>query len=261
MKKVAIIGGGNLGKAIALGIFNSQLFEAQNIYVTRRHVEKLNALKEQGIQVLSDNKKAVQESDIVILCVKPYKTSSILEEIEPYLFNKALVSTVTGVSIAQIQEILGEKSIVVRAMPNTAISLGKSMTCLAESNADEKLRKIIQDIFSELGEAVYIDEELMGAATVLGASGIAFALRFIRAKMQAGIEIGFSSELALKIAAQTVAGAAALILEQNSHPEREIDKVTTPRGITISGLNKMEHHGFSSSLIQGILNSYEKVNI
>lgn len=260
--KITIIGGGNLGQAIAWGIIKGNIIEPHNLTITRRNTEKLNALKKVGVIISEHNAKAIEGSSIVFLAVKPYKTQDILEEIKGSYNSERqiLVSTVTGVSINTMQEILGKNAAVIRAMPNTAIAIGMSMTCLAAQNATEDQKIEIETIFDQLGESVYIDEELMGSATVLAASGIAFALRFIRAKMQAGIEIGFSSDLALKIAAQTVAGAAQLVLEQSSHPEAEIDKVTTPLGITISGLNTMEHHGFSSSLIQGILNSYNKIS-
>jgi pyrroline-5-carboxylate reductase len=118
---------------------------------------------------------------------------------------------------------------------------------------------MVENLFKALGPVLIIQDDMMAAATVLGACGIAFALRFIRAAQQGGIEIGFNAENALKIAAQTVKGAAELVLQNGNHPEQEIDKVTTPQGVTISGLNTMEHQGFSSALIQGVLTSYNKI--
>ena len=116
------------------------------------------------------------------------------------------------------------------------------------------------DLFETLGKVIFINEELMAAATVLGACEIAFALRFIRAAIQGGVEIGFGADVAQQIVAQTVKGATELILQTGRHPEQEIDKVTTPKGITTSGLNEMEHQGFSSALIRGLLVSYNKLN-
>jgi pyrroline-5-carboxylate reductase len=144
-------------------------------------------------------------------------------------------------------------------MPNTAIAQKESMTCISSLNATPEQKEIVIEIFNKLGQSVFIDEHLMDAATVLGACGLAFALRYIRASMQGGIQIGFDSATALTIAAQTVKGAAALLLNQSSHPESEIDKVTTPQGCTISGLNEMEHQGFSSALIKGILSSFHAI--
>jgi pyrroline-5-carboxylate reductase len=166
----------------------------------------------------------------------------------------------TGISIAQLKELLPLGVIPFRVMPNTAVALQESMTCIASPDCTDEQNALIRELFETLGEVIFMNEELMVAATVLGACGIAFALRFIRAAIQGGVEIGFSSDMAQQIAAQTVKGAAELVLQTGHHPEQEIDKVTTPKGITISGLNEMEHQGFSSALIKGLLTSYNKIN-
>jgi len=147
----------------------------------------------------------------------------------------------------------------IRAMPNTAIALGQSMTCLA-SNGSNGALELVVTLFQTLGLTMIIEERLMQAATVLGASGIAFFMRYLRAATQAGVQMGFDTEEAQLIAVQTAKGAASLILENQSHPEVEIDKVTTPQGCTIEGLNEMEHQGFSSSLIKGVMTSFNKIN-
>jgi pyrroline-5-carboxylate reductase len=153
-----------------------------------------------------------------------------------------------------------EKQIpIFRAMPNTAIAIQQSMTCICSTNASSEDEKYVNDLFKTLGEVVTIDEKLMEAATILGACGIAYALRFIRANIQGGIEIGFDAATASIIAAQTIKGSAELLIQNGNHPEQEIDKVTTPKGCTIAGLNEMEHRGFSSSLIRGVVVSYKKI--
>jgi pyrroline-5-carboxylate reductase len=144
-------------------------------------------------------------------------------------------------------------------MPNTAIAIQESMTCICSANANEQQIAFVSAAFNQLGKSVFIEEKLMDAATVLGACGTAFAMRYIRANIQGGIEIGFSATIASLIAAQTVKGAAELLLQKHTHPEQEIDKVTTPKGCTIAGLNEMEHQGFSSSLIKGVVTSYKKI--
>jgi pyrroline-5-carboxylate reductase len=144
-------------------------------------------------------------------------------------------------------------------MPNTAIAIQESMTCICSVNASQEQTVFVSELFDQLGKSVLIEEKLMDAATVLGACGTAYAMRYIRANIQGGIEIGFSAKVASLIAAQTVKGAAELLLQKNTHPEQEIDKVTTPKGCTIAGLNEMEHQGFSSSLIKGIVTSYKKI--
>jgi len=260
MKKIAIIGAGNLGKAIANGLLMSNIVDTDALTLTRRNTLKLEEFKKKNINVTSNNIEAVENSDIIMLCIKPHKFTQIAKEIAPALKqNHILISTVTGIDINKITKTIGKELSIFRAMPNTAISIRESMTCLSIKTENQEHVKTVKNIFDNLGVSVIINDELMEAATILAASGIAFALRYIRASMQAGIEIGFESTLAQLIAAQTVKGASSLVLNKNSHPESEVDKVTTPLGVTITGLNKMEFNGFSSSVIQGVLSSYKKI--
>ncbi|OQX97313.1 MAG: pyrroline-5-carboxylate reductase [Bacteroidetes bacterium 4572_117] len=260
-KKIAIIGGGNLGTSIAKGLVNSQ-FPAYNITVTRRKVERLQALAELGISTTSDNIKAVNSSNIIIIALKPYRLNAVLKEISNSLNPEKhiLVSLVSGISIEKIKAGLNPDLPIFRAMPNTAIAINESMTCIAAPKATDNQKDTLTALFKGLGRSIIINEEMMDAATVLAACGIAFVMRFIRAMVQGGIEIGFDSKTASQIANQTVKGAAELLIQNGLHPEEEIDKVTTPKGFTISGLNEMEHNGFSSSLIKGILTSYNKID-
>jgi pyrroline-5-carboxylate reductase len=259
-KKIAIIGGGNLGTAIAEGLLKSKFCKASDITITKRKIVTLENLKNMGVNVTSNNAEAVHKSELVILAVKPYQVSDVLNSFKKELTTKhILVSVVTGVLISEIGEIVKMKLPLFRAMPNTAIAIQESMTCFSFTNATTAHINVVKNLFSTLGEVVTIDEKLMEAATVLGACGTAFAMRYIRANIQGGIEIGFDAAIASLIAAQTVKGAAELLLQKGSHPEQEIDKVTTPKGCTIAGLNEMEHQGFSSSLIKGIAVSYNKI--
>ncbi|MBL7732937.1 MAG: pyrroline-5-carboxylate reductase [Chitinophagaceae bacterium] len=260
-KKIAIIGGGNLGASIAEGLIMSEFSRPVELTITRRNLPTLARFGEMGCMVHSDNKKAVRDSEVIILAVKPYNYADIIKEIKPVLNPKKhiVVSVITGVWIDQLQKAIGKPVPVIRAMPNTAIAIRQSMTCLAHSHATAAQLNYIQSLFEQLGRTAMIDEKLMDAATVLGACGTAYAMRYIRANIQGGIEIGFDAATASLIAAQTVKGAADLLLEKGSHPEHEIDKVTTPKGCTIAGLNEMEHQGFSSSLIRGIVASHNKI--
>ncbi len=259
--KIAIIGGGNLGGAIAQGLVNSKFCAAANITITRRNTAQLAQLAAAGCNTLSDNKKAVQQSELVILAVKPYNYAEVLNGFKATLNPKkhVVVSVVTGIWTEQLQKAIGKPVPVIRAMPNTAIAIQQSMTCLSNAGASQQQLDFVKNLFDQLGRTAVIDEKLMDAATVLGACGTAYAMRYIRANIQGGIEIGFDAKTASLIAAQTVLGAADLLLQTGSHPEQEIDKVTTPKGCTIAGLNEMEHQGFSSSLIRGIITSYDKI--
>lgn len=259
-KKIAIIGGGNLGTAIAEGLIKSGFVLPEQIIITKRNTKTLKPLADKGILVSSDNKEAIRFADLVLLCIKPFQVSDVLTEIKDQLKpSHVVVSAVTGVTIDQIEKIAGPAVSIVRAMPNTAIAIQESMTCISYQQVRPEQLEYIEAVFNQLGQVTTIDEKLMDASTVLGACGIAYALRFIRANIQGGIEIGFDAATATLIASQTVKGAAELLIQTGHHPEQEIDKVTTPKGCTIAGLNEMEHQGFSSSLIKGIVASYRKI--
>lgn len=260
--KIAIIGGGNLGVAIAQGLVAAKQAKASDILITRRNLSKIQELTKPGFRLSSNNPEAVAGSRIVLLCVQPKQLVGVLDEIMPVLDSKkhVLVSTITGISISEIASHLKQPLAIVRAMPNTAVAVGQSMTCICAQNTSGRQLKSVQSLFNALGKTLIIEERLMKAATVLAASGIAFFMRYVRAATQGGIQLGFDSEEAQLIAIQTAKGGASLLLELESHPEMEIDRVTTPEGCTISGLNEMEHQGFSSALIKGIISSFEKIN-
>lgn len=259
-KKIAIIGVGNMGGAIAAGLLKSAFVSASNISVADRKESTLEKMRELGVNTFSDNVQAAQNADVIIVAVKPYHIESVLKEIKSILtVDKILISIVAGVGIDDLGEMVGADIPIFRVMPNTAIALQESLTCISANGNTAAHREYVLEMFNKMGKTVEIGEDLMAAATVLSSCGIAFALRYIRAAMQGGIEIGFGAEMAQFITAQTVKGATELLLQSGHHPEREIDKVTTPMGITITGLNEMEHKGFSSSLIQGVMASYKKI--
>ena len=254
---VHIIGGGNLGASIAIGI--AKFTEGNQVTVTRRNTKSILHLEQLGVTVSTDNKHNIQEADIIILTIKPYQVDTVLAEILPAISNKTIASAVSGLSIENLQNKIGATHQAVRIMPNIASQFGASATCIAFQESNKDAAQKVVTLFEGLGTAPIIDEKLMDAATVLAASGTAFALRYIRASMQAGIEIGFDWQTALAISAQTVKGAAEMLLEEKTHPEQLIDRVTTPQGCTIAGLNEMELHGFSSSLIKGIKTSLKQI--
>jgi pyrroline-5-carboxylate reductase len=260
-KKIAIIGGGNLGTAIAEGLLKSGFAKPAQITITRRTLSRLEDLKAKGVTVTDNNASAIRESEVIIVALKPFNVKEVLTELKnSFDPNKHIViSVVTGIFLTDLSSIFDQSIPIFRAMPNTAIAIQESVTCLCSQGASADQSSYVKELFDQLGITISIDEKLMDAATVLGACGIAYALRFIRAATQGGIEIGFDAKTASLIAAQTVKGAAELLLKGNRHPEEEIDKVTTPKGCTIVGLNEMEHRGFSSSLIRGIGASFNKI--
>lgn len=262
LKQIAIIGAGNLGLSIAKGLIASKLVEKQNLLLIEKSSKRIDALVAEGYNVSSDSCEAIKKSDLVMLVVKPWQIDPLLAEIKDAVCDKqpVLVSCVTGIMSSHIYELLDCTPSLFRVMPNTGVAIQQSMSCISEHNTTSAQKADIDLIFSQLGQVLFIPEEQMPAATALAGCGIAFALRFIRAAIQAGVEIGFSADDAKVMAAQITKGAADLILQNNTHPEAEIDKVTTPKGITITGLNEMEHAGFSSSIIKGLLASYNKID-
>lgn len=258
--KIAILGAGNLGLSIAKGLITNN--SITQLYLSRRSTKHIESWTEYANTfVTADNTKAVQESDILILAVQPRQLGKVLAEIKPLLHeNHVLISTVTGYSLAKMEEVTGKDVFLIRSMPNTAISVGKSMTCLCANEKGMQRLPVAEAIFNGLGTSIVIEEQHMRAATVICASGIAFWMRLIRATTQGGVQLGFDAVEAMRMSMYTALGAASLLIETGAHPEEEIDKVTTPRGCTIEGLNEMEHQGLSSSLIQGIVASFKKIN-
>ncbi len=259
--KIAIIGCGNLGTSIANGLLMRSDFDPKNLTLTKRNTASLAEFETKGVNVHSDNATAAQNADLVLLGVKPFNVANILKEIKPVLDPKKqmIISLATGITLNEMFEVIDPETVAFRAMPNIAADIQESITCVCHQNANSSQVDLIKELFDAIGFTISIDENLMEAATVLGACGIAYVLRFMRAMIQGGIQIGFDSVTASKIVNQTVKGAAELMIQKNIHPEAAIDKVTTPKGCTIVGLNEMEHQGFSSAMVRGVIASYEKI--
>lgn len=259
--KTAIIGCGNLGISILSGILEKKTTEPGRITATRRNLKPLAAYGQAGVRLTTDNAAAVKECDLIIVALKPYNILKVMEELSPYIDKNRhiIVSLATGVSLESIRKALISDVPLFRGMPNTAADVGMSVTCLCTDGHNPGAAETVSRCFDSIGETIMVDESLMNSATVLGACGIAYVLRFMRAMIQGGIQIGFDARTATEIVTHTVQGAAELLIKRKTHPEQEIDKVTTPKGCTIAGLNEMEHNGFSSALIKGIVTSFEAI--
>ncbi len=255
--KIAIIGAGNMGGAIARGLAKGDIFRPENIAVADPSTEKLEELKNevQGIVTSTTNACIVKDADFVVVAVKPWLVVKVFEEILPVLdFSKqTILSVAAGVSFADISEMIKtEDAKLVRVIPNTAISILESMTILSVKNLTTLEADFIKKIFDELGQSTIVEERLMGAATALCSCGIAYAFRYIKAATDGGVEMGFYPHQAVDMITQTVKGAIGLLEKNGSMPDEEIYKVTTPGGITIKGLNEMEAQGFTNSVIKGL---------
>ena len=257
-KNITIIGCGNLGQAILKGLIKSA--NNLNLVATKREPDAIKHFEKEGVRILGDNIKAIENADLILLALKPYNVLEVLKDLAPHVdaTKQVFVSLATGVMISTLRETVQSDIPIYRAMPNTAADVGASMTCIASNDSSHD--ELIEECFNTIGSTIRIDEKLMDAATVLGACGVAFVLRFMRGMVQGGVQIGFDSKTASTIVNQTVKGAAELIISGGQHPEFEIDKVTTPKGCTISGLNEMEHNGFSSALIKGIVSSFDAID-
>jgi len=249
-----------LGQALARGLVRSGTLQPDQIHVTSLHPPSLEGLAKEGFAVGGDNVAAIEGASIVLLAVQPQQITDLLDEIRGDIDpdRHKVISVVSGVTVAQLREMIPAPTQVVRAMPNTAVSIGESMTCLSADPDSMAALEEAETLFKGVGLTLRIEDEMMVGATALCACGVAFFLRSVRAASQGGIEIGFHPADALLLAAQTARGAASLALRDNNHPESEIDRVTTPRGCTIAGLNEMEHQGFSSAMIKGFVLSARK---
>ena len=248
--KITIIGAGNMGGAIARGLAKGTIFAENEITCT---LEKLSSTNPQ-MNLTPDNTRAVAGADIILFAVKPWLMKEVIEQVKPYLApdrSQIYISVAAGIPCQQLEEWI-ESYNVIRVIPNTAIEIGESMTFITASDLSMPQIEIVGKIFSELGNTMIVPESQLTACTALASCGIAFAMRYIQASAQGGVEIGIKASDAQKIVEHTVIGAAKLLLAKEAHPAVEIDKVTTPGGITIRGLNEMEHAGFTSAVIRGL---------
>lgn len=254
--KVAIIGAGAMGGAVASGLLAYGGGQYQ-ITAANPSAAPLEKLKADGATVTHDNREACRDADIVIVAVKPWIVETVFNEIKPVLDyeQQSIVVIAAGLAGAQLSSWLEKDDRtpgLLIVMPNTAMAVAQSMTFVVPVNASASLVSEVTAMFDCLGETMVIDETHLPAATALASCGIAYAMRYVRAAVEGGVELGFKAAAAQKMVVQTLRGAAALLDEPGAHPESEIDKVTTPGGITIRGLNEMEHAGFTSAVIRGL---------
>lgn len=267
MTKVTIIGAGNMGGAMARALYG---FEDIKVNVANPSMQKLMELAEENaeIGIFNDNVKAIKGADVIILAVKPWILPDVVKEIAPRVdANKQIVVSVAGgVDIQSLTNMLNgarKKNDlnglqIFRVIPNTAISAGAGMTFICNNDEGAESADLVRHLFSLMGEAAEIEERLIDAATALSSCGIAYVFKAIQAAVQAGVQLGFRPADALRYVNATVAGAVALLDTEGATPQGEIDKVTTPGGMTIKGINSLEHDGLPSAIINAILAPVKK---
>lgn len=254
-KKVGFIGGGKMGEALAGGIVSSRLVPASQVIVADIVRERLDELaKAYGIVVTQDNKRVAREADILILAVKPQNMGDVLSELAAVVGKSSLVvSIAAGISIKFIEERLKKGVRVIRVMPNTPSLIGAGMAALASSaTATQADLAQARQIFDAVGLTVVVKEELMDAVTGLSGSGPAYGFIIIEALSDAGVRMGLSRDIALKLAAQTLLGAAKLCLKGDKHPGELKDMVTSPGGTTIAGIKALEEGKIRATLMAAV---------
>lgn len=254
MNKIAIIGAGNMGSAIAASLRGDDV-RVVCTAATKATLERISN-EMPDVEVTSDNAEAVKDADMIVLAVKPYIAPEVIDEIRSHIRRGAVILSV--VAVMPIEELrarfdgVSGNLRIIRVVPNTAIKYGKSATFIAASDdVDEETIEQTRNIFNRSGKAFVVKENQLPACTALASCGIAFFLRFIRAAVEGSVELGMKAGFATEVAALTAEGAAAL-LAGGAHPEAEIDKVTTPGGITIKGLNALEANGFTNAVISAL---------
>lgn len=256
--KVSVIGAGNMGGAVARG-----LAEAAHIYevrVSNPSVMKLDAIKAECPDVITtrSNYECALGADVIIIGVKPWKVKGVIDELKPIWSSgetdkqSIMVSMAAGIDVASLRAMSGDGIAIYKAIPNTAVSVKCGVTFVSSEVPDEKSDRIVADIFSTLGLTEIVEERMLDAGMAVASCGMAFMMRMLRAMTEGGVELGLYASTALRAAAATMRGAAELIEGNGLHPEQEVDKVTTPGGLTIRGLNVMEEAGFTGAVVKGL---------
>lgn len=258
---LAILGLGKMGGILMQAFRNREVVAAQNIRATVQHTERATALASKyGISVSTDNRAAVAGADIVFLCVKPQTVGDVLQEVQPELHeNQLLISIAASVPTSYIEKRLIVRVPVIRAMPNTPSMVGAGMTAFCCGSAVKPPdRELTRTLFRTVGETVEVDEKHMDAVTGLSASGPAYIYMVLESLAEGGVKMGLPREVAMKLASQTVLGAAKMALETGDHPALLKDAVATPAGCTVDGILELEEGGLRVTLIKAVVKASQR---
>ena len=255
--KISIIGAGAMGGAMAEGLIKGDYIKNEDICISDPSRICRDRFADMGITATPSNQLAAQGADIVCVVVKPWLVESVLKGIRDVLDyrQQVLIVVAAGVSSERIKSWLDTGSQMISlflAIPNIAIAQLASMTFVTPVVAEQQHVDLVKQLFDSMGRTILTEESHLAAGTTLASCGIAYAMRYIRAAAEGGVELGFKADEAKQIVMQTMKGAVTLLEATGLHPEAAIDLVTTPGGVTIKGLNEMEHNGFTSSVIKGL---------
>ena len=251
---IAFLGGGNMAEALIKGMLAADVAKSRQMVVTDASAARLEYLKKFNVTTSANNKEAVQEADIVLLCVKPQVMDAVLAEIASMTGpSKLVISIAAGITINRIESALSAHPRVIRVMPNTpALVLAGAAGLAKGGSATDKDMALALEIFGAVGRAVVVEEKLMDAVTGLSGSGPAYVFMIIDALSDAGVKAGLPRNLALELAAQTVYGSAKMVLETKEHPGKLRDMVTSPGGTTIEGLHALEKGNLRATLMNAV---------
>ena len=255
-EKVAVIGAGNIGRALIGGMIRSERIPPEQVIATRRTESALEAMADEfpGLKTSTDNVDAVRDASVVVLTIKPQSRSEVITEIREHVSRSALVvSVLAGITTERLQMAFGSEQPVVRVMPNTPALVDEGATAISGGTfaGDDDLEKV-QYMFEAVGSVVTVREELMDAVTGLSGSGPAYVYMFIEALTDAGVKQGLSRKVAAELAAQTVYGAAKLVIDTGKHPAILRDEVTTPGGTAIAAVSELESRGLRTTIINAV---------
>jgi pyrroline-5-carboxylate reductase len=262
-KKLVLLGAGKLGGILLRAFLKQGLFVSNRVIATVKHAERAAALaKELGIAVTTDNREAVKGADIVLLTIKPQTVAEVLQEIAPEIGADTLVvSVAASVPAGFVEQQLASATSgkrdqvpVVRAMPNTPAAVHCGMTAIcAGTHASPHHLDVARTMFDAVGRTIVLDEKHMDAVTGLSASGPAFAYIILESLAEGGVKVGLPRDVATLLAAQTMKGAASVVLETGDHPALLKDAVTTPAGCTIDGILELEEGKLRVTLIKAVV--------
>ena len=261
VNKLALIGCGKLGEGLLSGMLGSQLIPVEQVEVTVAEPERVEFLVEKyGVKAHMQNVRAVQGADVVLIAVKPQQVKDVLQEIKKVVRKDAvIISAAASVTTALIERELGRPARVVRAMPNTPCLIRHGMTAVAGSaHATTDDVMLARQIFGAMGRTVVVEEKHMDAITGLSASGPAYVYLIIESLAEGGVKLGLPRELSTELSAQTLLGAASMVLQTGEHPAKLKDIVTTPAGCTIDGLLELEEGGLRVTLIKAVVRAAQR---
>lgn len=250
---IGIIGAGNMASALAGGLISSEIIRPDELSISDKNTANLKKWQNAGVFTTEDNTEIFKHSDIIIFAVKPNILPIVLKEAVPFVNNKVFISIAAGVTIDKIEEVLGKKAKIIRAMPNTPAKVNCGMTVITpNNNVTENELKNTEQILSGVGTVIVLDEKYINVATAIHGSSPAYVYMFIDAMADCGVKYGIPKDVSLALAAKAVEGSAKMVLETNEHPQVLKDAVCSPGGTTIAAVLELEKNGFQSSIAKAI---------